>query len=105
VVALATREGAAVLGLEESVGTLTAGKEADLIVVDLDRPHLTPRYDPYSHLVYAARAADVRHVMAAGRWLLYNRQLTTLDYADIKAKARSYSQELTPLARPAAPRP
>jgi 5-methylthioadenosine/S-adenosylhomocysteine deaminase len=105
VVALATREGAAVLGLEDCAGTLAAGKEADLIVVDLDRPHLTPRYDPYSHLVYAARAADVRHVMAAGRWLLYDRQLTTLEYAAIKEKARGYSQELTQPPRPADRRP
>ncbi len=44
-------------------------------MVDLDRPHLTPCYDPYSHLSYAARAADVRHVMARGRWLLYDRRL------------------------------
>jgi cytosine/adenosine deaminase-related metal-dependent hydrolase len=70
VVALATREGARVLGLEDRVGTLTPGKQADLIVMDLNQAHLTPLYDPYSHLVYAARSADVRHVMVAGRWLL-----------------------------------
>ncbi len=46
VVALATREGAAVLGLGETTGTLTPGKAADLIVVDVNRPHLTPLYDP-----------------------------------------------------------
>ena len=87
-VALATREGARVLGLENQTGTLTPGKEADLIVLDLDQPHLTPLYDPFSHLAYAARAADVRHVMARGRWLLYDRRFTTLDWPEIAARLR-----------------
>ena len=87
-VALATREGAKVLGLDGHTGTLTPGKEADLIVVDLNQPHLTPLYDPFSHLAYAARAADVRHVMAQGRWLLYDRRLTTLNWPEIAARVR-----------------
>jgi 5-methylthioadenosine/S-adenosylhomocysteine deaminase len=94
VVGLATREGAQVLGLGEQVGTLTPGKEADLIVVDLNQPHLTPLFDPFSHLVYAARSADVRHVMVAGRWLLKDRQFLTLNWQDIAARARSYAQDL-----------
>ncbi len=87
-VALATREGARVLGLDGHTGTLTPGKEADLIVVDLNQPHLTPLYDPFSHLAYAARATDVRHVMAQGRWLLYDRKLTTLNWPEIAAWIR-----------------
>lgn len=98
VVALATREGARVLGLEDRVGTLTPGKQADLIVVDLDRAHLTPLYDPCSHLVYAARSADVRHVMVAGRWLLKDRRLLTLDWPDLAARARSYALDLAAFA-------
>ena len=87
-VALATREGAQVLGLGDRTGTLTPGKEADLIVLDLNRPHLTPLYHPFSHLAYAARAADVRHVMAQGRWLLFDRQFTTLDWPEIAGRLR-----------------
>lgn len=87
-VALATREGAKVLGLGAHTGTLTPGKEADLIVVDLNQPHLTPRYDPFSHLAYAAGAGDVRHVMAQGRWLLFDRRFTTLDWPEIAARLR-----------------
>src|SRR4030042_3364882 len=79
VVALATREGAQVLGLGATTGTLTPGKAADLIVVAVNQPHLTPFYDPYSHLVYAARAADVQHGMVGGRRLLSDRRVTTLD--------------------------
>jgi len=93
-VALATREGAKVLGLDGHTGTLTPGKEADLIVVDLNQPHLTPLYDPFSHLAYAARAADVCHVMAQGRWLLYDRRLTTLNWPEIAARVRRHSRDL-----------
>ena len=53
---LATCGGARVLGLEKEVGSLAPGLKGDLIVIDLDQPHLTPLYDPYSHLVYAATA-------------------------------------------------
>ena len=60
VLALATREGAKVAGLGDTTGTLTPGKAADLIVVPLKAPHLTPLYDPYSHLVYAARSRGRR---------------------------------------------
>ena len=96
-VGLATREGAKVLGLGGRTGTLTPGKEADLIVLDLNRPHLTPLYDPFSHLTYAARAADVRHVMAQGRWLFFDRQFTTLDWPEIAARLRRDCPDLAAL--------
>ncbi len=94
VVALATREGAKVLGLESRTGTLTPGKEADLMVLDLNRPHLTPLYEPFSHLAYSAGAADVRHVMAGGRWLLFDRRLATLDWPEIAARLRREGRDL-----------
>jgi len=94
VVAIATLGGARVLGLEAVTGSLTQGKEADLIVVDLHQPHLTPLYDPYSHLVYAAGAGDVRDVMVQGRWLLQDRQLMTLDWEDIKEQTSRWSQKI-----------
>jgi 5-methylthioadenosine/S-adenosylhomocysteine deaminase len=93
-VALATREGARVLGLEKVTGTLTPGKAADLTVLDLNQPHLTPLFDPYSHLVYAARAVDVRHVMVAGRWLLFDKQFTTLNWPEIAGRIRTGSRNL-----------
>ena len=51
-------------------------------------------YDPYSHLVYAARAADVRHVMVDGRWLLTDRRFTSLDWPALTATARTISRDL-----------
>jgi 5-methylthioadenosine/S-adenosylhomocysteine deaminase len=94
VLALAIREGARVLGLGNRVGTLSPGKQADLIVVDVNQAHLTPLYDPYSHLIYAARSADVTHVMVAGRWLLQDRRLVTLDWEDLASRARDYARDL-----------
>ena len=99
VLALATREGARVLGLEHRIGTLTAGKEADLVVLDLNQPHLTPLYDPYSHLVYAARGTDITQVMVAGRWLLRDQQLTTLDWPEIAARLEKGSRSLASFCR------
>jgi 5-methylthioadenosine/S-adenosylhomocysteine deaminase len=99
VVALATREGAQVLGLGGTTGALAPGRAADLIVVAMDQPHLTPLYDPYSHLVYAARSADVRHVMVGGRWLLTDRRLTTLDWPALAASVRTRSRDLAAFCR------
>jgi 5-methylthioadenosine/S-adenosylhomocysteine deaminase len=104
-VALATREGARVLGLHDLTGTLAPGKEADLIVLGLDRPHLTPLYDPYSHLAYAASASDVQHVMVGGSWLLYGGELKTLDWSEIARSVRAGSQDLYRFSQKLHPRP
>ncbi|MGQ9921720.1 MAG: amidohydrolase, partial [Desulfobacca sp.] len=94
VVEMATLAGARVLGLAEHIGSLTPGKEADLIILDLQQPHLTPLYDPYSHLVYAAGAADVVAVMVGGRWLLWERQLLSLDWPEIKHRVAPWAARL-----------
>ena len=82
----ATLGGAALLGAESQIGSLEVGKKADLIVLDMDQPHLTPVYNPVSHLVYAARGSDVIHSVINGRVVMRNRQLTTLDEETILAE-------------------
>ncbi len=79
VVQMATRDGARAIGLEGQIGSLAPGRRADLIVLDLNQPHLVPLYHPASHLVYAAGGADVRHVMIDGRWVVRDRRLLTID--------------------------
>lgn len=90
-VRMATVEGAKALGLGDRLGSLEAGKRADLIVLDLNGPHLRPRHDPWSTLAYAAHSADVRDTVVDGRVLMRNRTLTTLDeaaaLADLEALA------------------
>ncbi|MEJ2071295.1 MAG: amidohydrolase [Syntrophobacterales bacterium] len=85
---LATRQGAAVLGLNDEVGQLVPNLKADLVVLDLDQPHLTPIYDPYSHLVYAANGADIQTVVVEGRILVEDRQLLSFDLKETLARAR-----------------
>jgi 5-methylthioadenosine/S-adenosylhomocysteine deaminase len=88
VLRMATIDAARVLGLHQSIGSLEAGKLADIIVVDTGKPHLTPMYDPVSHLVYAARGRDVRHVMVHGRMLMENYELQTIDRSRVLRQAR-----------------
>ena len=83
VLAMATIDGARALGLADRIGSLEPGKEADLIVIDTRQPHLTPLYHPASHLVYAARGGDVRTSVIRGRVVMEDRELLTLDRAQV----------------------
>jgi cytosine/adenosine deaminase-related metal-dependent hydrolase len=76
---MATIEGARVLGLDKEAGSLEPGKQADLIRVSLAAPRLHPIYDPYSALVFAAMPGDVTDSMVAGRWLMRDREVQTLE--------------------------
>lgn len=88
VLAMATIEGARALGLADRIGSLEPGKRADLIVLDGDRPNLVPRYDPYSHVVYAASGNDVRLTMVDGRILYRDGRFATLDLEAVRTRAR-----------------
>jgi len=79
VIRMATIEGAKVLGLDDRIGSLEPGKQADLVRIDLSAPRLQPIYDPYATLVYSTMADDVRDVMVAGRWLMRDREVLTLE--------------------------
>lgn len=85
-VRMATVDGARALGLADQLGTLEAGKRADLIVLDLNAPHLRPLHDPWSTLAYAAHSADVRDTVVDGRVLMRDRVLRTLDAEAVIAK-------------------
>ena len=87
VLELATLGGARALGMEDRIGSLEVGKRADLVVVGLDSPRLHPLYDPISHLVYAAKGSDVRHVVVEGRIVMRDRRVSTLDQTAVLAEA------------------
>ena len=91
---MATRAGARTLGLEHDIGSLEAGKKADLIVVDRDRPHLAPGPDPYSTLVYAARGSDVRTTVVDGVLLVDDFAPVRVDRAEIAIEARAAALQL-----------
>jgi 5-methylthioadenosine/S-adenosylhomocysteine deaminase len=90
---MATRWGAEAVGLEEA-GSLRAGNLADIVVIDLLKPHLTPLYDIYSHLVYAARASDVETVMVNGRVVVEGGELKSADEGEILKKARQWGERI-----------
>ena len=81
---MATMGGAEALGLSDRIGSLEKGKSADIVILDTGSPHLQPVHRPESHLVYSAGGADVRDVMAAGRWVLRDRRLKTLHWPAIR---------------------
>jgi 5-methylthioadenosine/S-adenosylhomocysteine deaminase len=87
VLEMATLGGARALGMEDAIGSLEPGKRADLIVVGLDAPRLHPLYDPISHLVYATKGSDVRHVVIDGRVVMRDRRVLTMDEAAVVAEA------------------
>lgn len=96
---LATRLGAQALFLGDLTGSLEVGKRADLILVDLSSLHNSPRFrrdadNPYSQIVYAAKACDVTDVMVNGRWLMRDRQLLTLDETALKQAAQEYAHRI-----------
>jgi 5-methylthioadenosine/S-adenosylhomocysteine deaminase len=91
---MATLNGARAVGLEKDVGSLEVGKKADVILVDLAKPHLTPLHDIYSTIVYSARAADVDTVIVDGKILMQNRQVRSLDEQAVMEKARKTAYDL-----------
>lgn len=91
---MATRWGAEVLGAGDRIGSLEKGKLADLIVLNLNKPHLTPLYDIYSHIVYTAMASDVETVMINGKLIINNKTLLTGDEAEIMYKAQKWAEKI-----------
>ena len=92
VVEMATAAGADALNLPG--GRIEPGAAADLAVVDLDAPHLTPLHDPVSHLAYAARGSDVRHTVCDGEVLMRDREVLTLDAEAVRERAAEAATDL-----------
>ncbi len=89
-VAMATIIGAKALGVDKEIGSLEAGKRADLISIRLDRAHAVPMYDVYSQLVYALKASDVTDVIVNGKMVVEHSRCLTIDVPATLAKAREY---------------
>ena len=94
VLEMATIGGARALGLDKRVGSLEAGKRADLIVVAMNGARQTPMYNPVSHLVYVARGDDVRTTVVNGKVLMRDRQMRTLDERVVLADARALAKKV-----------
>jgi len=91
---MATRGGARAIGMGERLGAIKEGFLADLVLLDLRAPHLTPIHDPLAALVYSARGPDVHTVVVNGEIVVRDREVTTLDEEKIRARARERAQIL-----------
>jgi 5-methylthioadenosine/S-adenosylhomocysteine deaminase len=94
VLKMATIEGAKTLGLEDITGSIEVGKKADVIIVDTNKPHLTPMYNPYSHVVYSARGNDVSHSIINGQLVMEDRKLLIVDLGEIMSRAKNKSKQV-----------
>ncbi|MFO7605533.1 MAG: amidohydrolase [Desulfurivibrionaceae bacterium] len=94
VMEMATSGGARVLGLSDRIGELTVGRAADIIIVDLLKPHLTPMYSVDSLLVYAASGSDVSTSIINGRLVMDNRELLSIDLPEVIGKVNKMARRL-----------
>ena len=94
VLKMATIGGARVLGLEKEIGSLEVGKKADIIIIDLEKPHFYPRADLISNMVYSAQGSDVKTVLINGQILMENYKMTNCVEKDILIKSDEMKKDL-----------
>lgn len=94
VVEMATIGGARALHMDKQIGSLEAGKQADIVLIGTGATHSTPMYNVYSQLVYALNAHDVRTVVIAGKIIMENRVMMTMDKPEILARAHEYQRKV-----------
>jgi 5-methylthioadenosine/S-adenosylhomocysteine deaminase len=94
VVEMATIDGARALHMEKEIGSLEAGKKADIILISLDEPNALPMYEVYAQIAYALKATDVQNVIIGGRAVMRDRKLLTLNEEEILARARAYKKTI-----------
>jgi 5-methylthioadenosine/S-adenosylhomocysteine deaminase len=92
VVKMATTNGAKALGIP--AGILKVGTTADIILVDMHKPHLTPVYDPISHLVYVAKGSDVRTTIVDGQVLMEDYVVKSMDQEKVMEKSINVAERL-----------
>jgi 5-methylthioadenosine/S-adenosylhomocysteine deaminase len=93
-VEMATIDGARALHMEKEVGSLEAGKKADLILISLNEPNAVPMYDVYAQIAYALKGSDVETVVIGGKVVMRGRKLLTVDEAKVLEKAREYGKSV-----------
>ncbi|MFO1144803.1 MAG: amidohydrolase [Amaricoccus sp.] len=96
---MVTLDAAAALGADDRLGSLEAGKLADMVLIDLARAHAVPLFDPLTHLVFSCAKADVRHVFVAGRQVVKDGALTRLALADTLAEVSALAPRIAASVR------
>jgi 5-methylthioadenosine/S-adenosylhomocysteine deaminase len=91
---MATINGAKALGLEDKIGSIEPGKLADMIIIDMKKPHLIPLYNYYSQLVYAASGSDVKTSIIGGNIVMHDRKLLHVDLPSIIHEVSKIAQAI-----------
>lgn len=91
---MATRNAAEIIGIGDRTGSIKPGKMADIVIADINKPHLTPLYDIYSHIAYCIRPSDMETVMVNGKILIDKGKATTLDESSVLSKARIWQDKI-----------
>src|SRR3954454_23176691 len=94
VVEMATIDGARAVHMEKEIGSLEAGKKADLVLISLHEPNAVPMYDIYAQIAYSLKGSDVQTVVIGGRVVMRDRKLLTVNEAEAIAKARQYKKSI-----------
>lgn len=95
VIRMATLQGAKVLGLDREIGTIEIGKKADLIIIDIEKPHLYPHNDICALLAYSANGADVDTTIINGKIVMKDRKLLTVNEKEVLKKAQQSARRIT----------
>lgn len=80
--------------LDESIGSLKKGKQADIVAINLDQLETAPLYEPVSQIIYSANRQQISDVWIAGKQLLKNRELTTMEYSKLMEKAKEWEVKI-----------
>ncbi|WP_424930114.1 amidohydrolase family protein [Amaricoccus tamworthensis] len=91
---MVTSEGAKALGVSDRLGSLEVGKQADMILVRVDRPHAVPMFDPMTHLVFSTAKSDVSHVFVGGKMVVENGELSEFDLTDTVAEVSGLAPDI-----------
>ena len=94
IISMATREGAEAIGLGNKIGTLEVGKEADVLLLDMDRINTTPTNDPFSAIVFSADSSNVDTLFCKGKKILENGEILTVDEKEVMAKTKEQWEDI-----------
>jgi len=94
VLKMATVDGAKALGIDRNIGSLETGKRADIVLINLTKPHLKPLHNIYASIVYSARGSDVDTVIVDGKILMEKQQVKTLDEKVVMEEAEKTASDL-----------
>ena len=97
---MATMGGARAMGLDEQIGSLEVGKQADVIAVDLSGPECQPLYNPLSQLVYSCNGSQVTHSWVAGSALMERREFTRIELPALLARAAGWQETISKTRSP-----